>query len=228
MSYLVKEIFYTLQERGTFHCRDGRRSSADSPAATCGPATSGTGPSPYASSATPISWALTALGAAGSPTATALARAVRAAWPARRPRRRAEPFVVCTGGEPLLQLDERAVAALHRMRVSPIAMPRPMQDPAGALAAEVLLRLDHCSQPEGAGAPLVLGTHAATKCKLVFTRRTAPSPEDFGVPRLPTASSLQPMDGPDRAVNTEKAVQYCLAHPQWRLSLQTHKYLGIP
>ena len=75
-----------------------------------------------------------------------------------------------------------------------------------------------------AGAPLRLTR--GDELKLVFPQAGAPPEqfEDLGFPRL----LLQPMDGPDRDQNTKLAVEYCLAHPQWRLSLQTHKYLGIP
>ena len=80
-----------------------------------------------------------------------------------------------------------------------------------------------CLSPK-AGAPLDL--KRADELKLVYPQAGAPPAafESFDSPRL----LLQPMDGPQRADNTRLAVEYCLAHPQWKLSLQTHKYLGIP
>ena len=123
--------------------------------------------------------------------------------------------MVCTGGEPLLQLDEPAVAALHEAGFE-VAV-----ETNGTRAAPPSLDWV-CVSPK-AGAPLKL-THG-DELKLVYPQEGA-TPEMFehlGFPRL----LLQPMDGPDRDKNTRLAVEYCLARPQWRLSLQTHKYLGI-
>ena len=80
-----------------------------------------------------------------------------------------------------------------------------------------------CVSPK-AGAPLKLTS--GDELKLVFPQEGAP-PESFEELDF-TCLRLQPMDGPEREKNTRLAVEYCLAHPQWRLSLQTHKYLGIP
>jgi 7-carboxy-7-deazaguanine synthase (Cx14CxxC type) len=144
-----------------------------------------------------------------------LARAVRAAWPSNGPAP-ARPFVVCTGGEPLLQLDSPLVDALH------------------AQGCEIAIETNGTrTAPEGidwvcvspkAGAELVL--RSGDELKLVFPQEGA-EPERYERLRF-THFSLQPMDGPDRAHNTRLAIEYCLAHPHWRLSLQTHKLLGIP
>lgn len=148
-------------------------------------------------------------------TADDLADAIAATW-AGQPHPAAEPYVVCTGGEPLLQLDDAAVQALHVRGFTVAVETNGTQSaPAG---------LDWICVSPKAGAPLTLT--AGHDLKLVFPQDDAP-PEAFehlAFERL----LLQPMDGPDRDKNTRLAVEYCLTHPQWRLSLQTHKYLGIP
>jgi 7-carboxy-7-deazaguanine synthase len=124
-------------------------------------------------------------------------------------------FVVCTGGEPLLQLDADAVAALQR-RGFEVAVETNGTRPAPAGVDWI------CVSPK-AGADLRL--RAGNELKLVFPQPGA-EPERFEA--LPfTHFLLQPMDGPDLAANTQAAIDYCLAHPRWRLSLQTHKLLGI-
>jgi 7-carboxy-7-deazaguanine synthase len=124
-------------------------------------------------------------------------------------------FVVCTGGEPLLQLDTAAIEALHASGFEVAVETNGTQEaPAG---------LDWiCVSPKST-APLKLTK--GDELKLVYPQPDAMPDrfEDLDFPRL----TLQPMDGPERAKNTRLAVEYCLAHPQWRLSLQTHKYLGI-
>ena len=146
-----------------------------------------------------------------------LAEAVRAAWDekVKDASKAAQPFVVCTGGEPLLQLDQAAVRALQAVGFEVAVETNGTQDAPPALDWI-------CVSPK-AGAPLRL-THG-DELKLVYPQEGAPPEmfEDYGFPRL----LLQPMDGPEREKNTALAVEYCLAHPQWRLSLQTHKYLGI-
>lgn len=124
-------------------------------------------------------------------------------------------LVVLTGGEPLLQVDAALIDELHR-RSFTIAVETngTIEPPPG---------LDWiCVSPKGS---TDLKIRAGHELKLVFPQEDAP-PE-----RLASLSferfSLQPMDGPDQVANTARAVEYCLAHPQWRLSLQTHKYLGI-
>lgn len=130
-------------------------------------------------------------------------------WPPR-------PFVVCTGGEPLLQLDEALISAL-RLRGFSIAV-----ETNGTIS--VPQGLDWiCVSPK---AGTTLQVKKGDELKLVYPQSGA-APESFA--RLDFAHfSLQPMDGPDRGAHTRAAVAYCLAHPHWRLSLQTHKLLGIP
>ena len=144
-----------------------------------------------------------------------LADAVAAAWPGRR-RARERSYVVCTGGEPLLQLDTPLVEALHRAGFE-VAV-----ETNGTLTAPA--GLDWICVSPKAGAPLKLTR--GDELKLVYPQRGAPPKiyEDLSF----THFFLQPMDGPDLASATQAAVTYCLEHPPWRLSLQTHKMLGIP
>jgi len=145
-------------------------------------------------------------------TAADLARAVAAEWPADQP---SPPFAVCTGGEPLLQLDAPLIAALH------------------AVGFEVAVETNGTGQaPDGldwicvspkAGAPLVLDH--GDELKLVYPQVGA-APERFVHLAFPHFY-LQPMDGPDRERNTELAFRYVAEHPQWKVSLQTHKLMGI-
>lgn len=146
-----------------------------------------------------------------------LARAVASAWPGDPGASKASerPLVVCTGGEPLLQLDGAAVDALHEAGFE-VAV-----ETNGTLEAPASLDWI-CVSPK-AGAPLEI--RAGHELKLVYPQADA-QPEDFADLDF-RHFSLQPMDGPRRAQNTRLAVDYCLAHPQWRLSLQTHKYIGI-
>ena len=211
MSYAVKEIFYTLQGEGAntgrpaVFCRfagcnlwSGREADrAEAVCRFCDTDFVGTD----------------APGGGRFAAAEDLARAVRRAWPAATASPR---FVVCTGGEPLLQLDGALVGALHAEGF--------------AIAVETN---GTCTAPGGldwicispkAGAPLALS--AGDELKLVFPQAGI-APEDFEA--LPFRHFfLQPMDGPERARNTALAIDFCLAHPRWRLSLQTHKLLGIP
>ncbi|MGY1834357.1 7-carboxy-7-deazaguanine synthase [Blastococcus sp. SYSU DS0510] len=143
--------------------------------------------------------------------ADALADAVAARWPGG-----GRPYVVCTGGEPLLQLDEPAIDALHG-RGFEVAVETNGTQPAPA-------GLDWICVSPKAGAPLVLTS--GDELKLVFPQAGAP-PESFA--GLDFASfRIQPLDDARSEENTARAVQYCLEHPQWSLSLQTHKYLRIP
>jgi 7-carboxy-7-deazaguanine synthase (Cx14CxxC type) len=148
-------------------------------------------------------------------TAEELADAIAATW-GGLPHPAAEPYVVCTGGEPLLQLDTAVVEELHA-RGFTVAV-----ETNGTLAAPA--GLDWICVSPKAGAPLILT--AGHDLKLVFPQDGAPPEafEDLAFERF----LLQPMDGPDRDKNTRLTVEYCLTHPQWRLSLQNHKYLGIP
>lgn len=213
MSYRVKEIFYTLQGEGT---QVGR------PAVFC--RFSGcnlwTGRERHRTSAVCRFCDTDFVGIDGPgggrfPDALALARAVGAAWTGTE-HPRARPYVVCTGGEPLLQLDGPAVEALHEAGfVVAVETNGTVAAPAG---------LDWICVSPKAGTALVLDR--ADELKLIFPQKGAPPSafEDSGIERL----LLQPMDGPDLVENTRLAVQYCLEHPIWRLSLQTHKFLGIP
>jgi 7-carboxy-7-deazaguanine synthase (Cx14CxxC type) len=145
-------------------------------------------------------------------TAEDLAAAVEAAWTGGADDR----LVVCTGGEPLLQLDPAAIAALHA-RGFMIAVETNGTVPAPDGIDWV------CVSPK-ADAPVV--QTRGQELKLVF-------PQDKALPERFAGLDferfyLQPMDGPDRETNTQLAVAYCLSHPQWRLSVQTHKYLGLP
>jgi 7-carboxy-7-deazaguanine synthase len=126
------------------------------------------------------------------------------------------PFVICTGGEPLLQLDQELLEALHRLRVEvAIETNGTRLPPAG---------LDWITVSPKAGAPFVL--RSGDELKLVYPQAGA-DPQQFEHLQF-KYFFLQPMDGPERQANTQKALQYCLQHPRWRLSLQTHKILGIP
>jgi 7-carboxy-7-deazaguanine synthase len=211
MGYTVKEIFYTLQGEGfhtgrpavfcrfsscnlwTGHERDRHRALCR----FCDTDFVGTdGP-----------------GGGHFNSAAELAQAITIAWPETSPDYR---MVVCTGGEPLLQLDSTLIDALHGenfyVAVETNGTRRP---PAG---------IDWTCVSPKIGAPLVLTS--GDELKLVF-------PQDGGDPaqfeNLDFRSfRLSPMDGPSLRQNTAAAVEYCLKRPRWRLSLQTHKYLGIP
>ena len=145
-------------------------------------------------------------------TADDLANAVEAAWTGGPNDR----LVVCTGGEPLLQLDAAAIDALHA-RGFQIAC-----ETNGTVAAPE--GIDWVCVSPKADAPVV--QTRGQELKLVY-------PQDKALPERFEGLDferfyLQPMDGPDRERNTQLAVAYCLSHPQWRLSVQTHKYLGLP
>lgn len=144
-------------------------------------------------------------------TAEELAEAIAATWGQGRERR----LVVLTGGEPLLQVDSALVDALHA-RAFQVAV-----ETNGTQAAPE--GLDWVCVSPKAGAPLVL-THG-DELKLVFPQEGL-MPEAVAHLAFPHRI-LQPMDGPDRAANTEAAIAYCLAHPEWRLGVQTHKIIGI-
>jgi 7-carboxy-7-deazaguanine synthase (Cx14CxxC type) len=207
--YSVKEIFYTLQGEGAntgtpaVFCRfagcnlwSGRESDRASAACSfCDTDFVGTdGP-----------------GGGKFETAADLAHAIDSAWPSRS----GEKFVVCTGGEPLLQLDRPLVEALHAraFRVA-IETNGTIAPPAG---------IDWiCVSPKST-APLAL--ERGDELKLVFPQVDAP-PERFEALEF-GHFFLQPMDGPRREANTHAAIEYCLAHPRWRLSLQSHKIIGI-
>ena len=144
-------------------------------------------------------------------TAGALAAACAAQWLGEGRR-----LVVCTGGEPLLQLDDALIAALHAEGFE-IAV-----ETNGVIAAPEGLDWI-CVSPKAA---TTLALTRGQELKLVYPQALA-QPEAFADLDF-ERFYLQPMDGPDRAANTAAAIRYCLDHPKWRLSVQTHKYLGIP
>lgn len=147
-------------------------------------------------------------------TPEALAAAVAAKWPQSKAGTR--QLVVCTGGEPLLQLDEPLVDAFHA---------RGFEVAVETNGTQVAPRgLDWICVSPKAGAPLVLDR--GQELKLVFPQEGAP-PEDFANLKF-EHFFLQPMDGPDRIAHTARIVELCKADPRWRLSLQTHKLIGIP
>ncbi len=212
MTYLVKEVFLTLQGEGF---------QAGSPAVFCRFAGCNlwTGREEHRASAVCQFCDTDFVGTDGPgggrfATADDLAEAIAAAWIGSAVD--GSRLVVCTGGEPLLQLDDILVAALHErgFRVA-IETNGTLLPPAD---------VDWICMSPKAGADLALTT--GDELKLVF-----PQPN-----LLPEAVEhlefdhwfLQPMDGPDQQAHTEAAIVYCLAHPRWRLSVQTHKYLGIP
>lgn len=143
--------------------------------------------------------------------ADALAAAIEAAWTGGPEAR----LTVLTGGEPLLQVDPALIGALHARGFS-IAL-----ETNGTMA--VPEGVDWICVSPKADAPVVQ-THGQ-ELKLVFPQEEA-QPERFEHLDF-ERFLLQPMDGPDRAANTQAAIAYCLTHPRWRLSVQTHKYLGI-
>lgn len=144
--------------------------------------------------------------------ARALASRLAGLWGASRARR----FVVLTGGEPLLQLDAALLAALHARGFScAVETNGTLAPPDG---------LDWICVSPKAGAPLVLT--AGDELKLVFPQAGL-DPESFSGLAF-RHFFLQPMDGPAQDANTAQAAAYCLAHPRWRLSLQTHKLIGLP
>lgn len=209
MAYTVKEIFYTLQGEGAqagraaVFCRfagcnlwSGREQDRASATCTfCDTDFVGVGPD-----------------SGRFATADALAAAVDACWPRDAGGRK---LVVCTGGEPLLQLDAPAVDALHA-RGFEVAIESNGTQPA-------VPGLDWICVSPKARAPLAL-THG-DELKLVYPQPDA-LPERFESLDF-EHFFLQPMDGPALAANTRAAVAYCLAHPRWRLSIQTHKITGV-
>jgi 7-carboxy-7-deazaguanine synthase (Cx14CxxC type) len=207
--YTVKEIFYTLQGEGAHagrpavFCRfsgcnlwTGREADRANAVCTfCDTDFIGVGPD-----------------GGKFATATALADAVASRWPTDETANR---FVVCTGGEPLLQLDSAAIDALHSRGFTVAVETNGTQSaPPG---------IDWICVSPKAQAQVVLDR--GHELKLVFPQ-IGVDPARFESMRF-EQFYLQPMDGPDAAANTQAAMAYCLAHPCWRLSIQTHKLLGI-
>ena len=209
MIYAVKELFYTLQGEGA---RAGRAAvflrfagcnlwsgrEADRAGAVC----------------TFCDTDFVGVDGAGGgrfDAPAALARAVAENWPGG-----GVPYVVCTGGEPLLQMDAPLIEALHAQGFE-VAL-----ETNGTIAAPA--GLDWICVSPKAAAPLAQSS--GHELKLVYPQPLAP-PERFV--HLPFEHFfLQPMDGPARDENTRAALAFCRADPRWRLSLQTHKILGIP
>jgi 7-carboxy-7-deazaguanine synthase len=213
MRYAVKEIFYTLQGEGA---NTGR------PAVFCRFAGCNLWSGREDDRGNAICQfcdtdfvGIDGIGGGRFASAVELAEAVRKAWPLMHAER-IRPLVVCTGGEPLLQLDAPLIDALHAAGFE-IAIETNGTQPAPPAIDWI------CVSPK-AGAPLVL--RAGDELKLIFPQAGADpvSFEDLDFRHF----FLQPMDGPARERNTRLAVRYCLEHPRWRLSLQTHKLLGIP
>lgn len=210
MTYSVKEIYYTLQGEGA---RTGRAAvflrfagcnlwsglERDRHKATCQfcdtdfVGTNGPGGGKFVD-------------------AQSLARAVAEKWPRES---FAQPYVVCTGGEPLLQLDEGLIDALHTqhfeigIETNGTLLPPPGIDWV-------------CVSPK---ANAEFNLKRGNELKLIYPQ-TGAEPEKYAA-LLFDNFFLQPMDNADREANTRAATEYCLAHPQWRLSLQTHKLIGI-
>ena len=207
--YTVKEIFYTLQGEGIH---------AGRPAVFCRFSGCNLWTGREADRATAVcSFCDTDFVGVGPDggrfaTADALADAVAARWPDTPDGRR---FVVCTGGEPLLQLDEAAIDALHA---------RGFQVAVETNGTQPLPRgLDWVCVSPKANAPLVVT--GGDEIKLVYPQPTALPERFLGLDFRHWL--LQPMDGPDLAAATRAAIDYCLANPQWRLSVQTHKVVGV-
>ncbi|HSW45440.1 MAG TPA: 7-carboxy-7-deazaguanine synthase [Phycisphaerae bacterium] len=213
MSYAVKEIFYSLQGEGV---NTGR------PAVFCRLAGCNlwTGFEEDRSAAVCRFCDTDFVGTDGEgggrfETAEELAEAVASRWPTLADAVSGR-FAVCTGGEPLLQLDEALIEALHG-RGFELAVETNGTRPVPRGVDWI------CVSPK-AGVELVV--RAGDELKLVFPQAGA-EPERYEQLAF-RYWCLQPMDGPNREHNTQLAVRYCLEHPRWRLSLQTHKYLGIP
>ncbi len=212
MSYAVKEIFYTLQGEGA---------QAGRAAVFCRFAGCNLWSGREADRATAVcrfcdTDFLGVDGAGGGKfeSAEALAAAVERTWTGDA--QLGKRFVVCTGGEPLLQLDRKLIDALHA-RGFEIAV-----ETNGTIAAPA--GVDWlCVSPKAEARLVQL---SGDELKLVYPQ-TGFDPGEFAGLGF-RHFFLQPMDGPDRGVNTKLAVEYCMEHPQWRLSLQTHKILGIP
>lgn len=213
MAYQVKEIYYTLQGEGAHagrpavFCRfagcnlwsgreEDRESSVCSFCDTDFVGTDGPGGGEF-----------------DSPEA--LASAVSSAWPKGVPSS-VRPFVVCTGGEPLLQLDQPLLDALHRARFA-VAV----ETNGTILAPDGIDWLTVSPKPGAKWAQC-----GGNELKLVF-------PQEELQPHEPEHLTfdhyyLQPMDGPNRDENTALAADYCLKNPRWKLSLQIHKLIGMP
>ncbi len=217
MTYTVKEIFYTLQGEGAqtgraaVFCRfsgcnlwTGREEDRSRAVCQfCDTDFVGIGPD-----------------GGKFKTATELADAINRCWEGKassfvQSEGGMAKYVVCTGGEPLLQVDEELIDALHE-RGFEVAV-----ETNGTRAAPASLDWI-CVSPK-AGAPLV--QMSGSELKLVYPQENAP-PENFENLAF-RHFFLQPMDSAETQLNTQRAIDYCLRHPRWRLSIQTHKLVGL-
>jgi 7-carboxy-7-deazaguanine synthase len=209
MTYAVKEIFYTLQGEGinagrpAVFCRFAgcnlwsglEKDRADADCTFCDTDFVGTD----------------GVGGGKFETAATLVDAVMSHWPEGAPR----PFIVCTGGEPMLQIDEGLIDALHAKGFEIAVETNGTLNPPDGLDWI-------CMSPKAGTSLAITRGH---ELKLVYPQLGA-DPTDYEDLKF-QHFLLQPMDGPDRERNIGFALEYCLAHPPWRLSLQTHKFLGI-
>lgn len=211
MTYSVKEIFYTLQGEGAqagrpaVFCRFAgcnlwsglERDRKNAVCNFCDTDFVGTdGP-----------------GGGKFETAEILTEAIATKWPDKE---EGKPYVVCTGGEPLLQLDEILIDALHKRNFEVAVETNGTQ-----LAPRGIDWI--CVSPKST-AEIIL--QQGNELKLVYPQVDA-QPEQFNEMNF-EHFFLQPQDGPDIKENTKATVEYCMLNPKWRLSLQTHKMLGIP
>jgi 7-carboxy-7-deazaguanine synthase (Cx14CxxC type) len=211
MTYAVKEIFYTLQGEGM---RAGR------PAVFCRFAGcnlwSGREQDRADAVCTFCDTQFVGMDGEGGgkfENADALARAIAAKWPGNGGGQR---YVVFTGGEPLLQLDRALIDAMHEAAFEiAVETNGTIEAPAG---------IDWICVSPKAGAPLV--QTRGNELKLVFPQEGA-EPERFQSLAFENFL-LQPLWGERTADNMREAARYCMAHPRWRLSVQTHKWIGIP
>ena len=213
MTYAVKEIYYTLQGEGAHTGRpavflrfagcnlwSGREEHrAEAVCRFCDTEFVGTdGP-----------------GGGKFETAVQLAETVRACWPGKHVGD--NPYVVCTGGEPLLQLDDELIVALHAAGFEiGVETNGTLEAPDG---------IDWlCVSPKGA-APLA--QIRGDELKLVYPQvESEARPGNFEHLQFDNFY-LQPLDGPELRANTKRTIEYCLEHPRWHFSMQTHKVLGI-
>ena len=206
MPYTVKEIFHTLQGEGA----QAGRAAVFLRFAACN---LWNGREEDRSGASCRFCDTDFVGGTKFPDAETLAERVADLWPvgAGSPR-----LVVVTGGEPALQLDAVLVAALHD-RGFKVAI-----ETNGTLTLPV--GIDWVCVSPKAGAPLAVTR--GNELKLIYPQPGAP-PGAYEYLEF-EHFFLQPMDGPDREANTQAAIAHCLTHPRWRLSVQTHKIIGIP